>query len=109
MGSRDLSPWNEMNWAAFFASGALLVNGIPHLVQGLCGNRFQSPFAKPPGVGESSPLVNVLWGFLNLLVSGILIGVSGLRFGINVGFALFAAGCLVSGAFLAVHFGKVRS
>ena len=27
---------------------------------------FQTPFASPPGIGKSSPVVNVLWGFLNL-------------------------------------------
>jgi extradiol dioxygenase family protein len=30
--------------------------------------QFQSPFASPPGVGESSPIVNVVWGFLNLAI-----------------------------------------
>jgi superfamily I DNA/RNA helicase len=46
-----------------FVSGLLLTNGVPHFVQGVCGNRFQSPFGYPPGIGESSPLSNTLWGF----------------------------------------------
>jgi hypothetical protein len=45
-----------------FVSGLLLTNGVPHFVQGVCGNRFQSPFGYPPGIGESSPLSNTLWG-----------------------------------------------
>jgi hypothetical protein len=45
-----------------FLGGALLANGVPHFVQGISGDPFQSPFASPPGVGESSPLSNVLWG-----------------------------------------------
>ena len=46
-----------------FVSGLFLANGVPHFVQGISGNRFQSPFATPPGVGESSPLINALWGY----------------------------------------------
>ena len=45
-----------------FLSGALLTNAISHSVQGVSGAPFQSPFASPPGIGESSPLSNVLWG-----------------------------------------------
>jgi len=55
-----------MHWYFYlleFLGGALLANGVPHFVQGTSGNPFQSPFAKPPGVGESSPLSNALWGF----------------------------------------------
>jgi len=37
-----------------FLSGMFLANGVPHFVQGVSGAPFQSPFAKPPGVGESS-------------------------------------------------------
>ena len=48
-----------------FVAGLFLANGVPHFVQGISGHWFQSPFASPPGVGESSPVVNVLWGFLN--------------------------------------------
>ena len=47
-------------------AGALVTNGIPHFVQGLSGAAFQSPFATPSGVGESSPQLNVYWGFANL-------------------------------------------
>jgi hypothetical protein len=39
-----------------FLSGALLASGVPHFVQGVSGAPFQSLFAKPPGVGESSPV-----------------------------------------------------
>src|SRR5277367_2598303 len=58
-----------MPWYVYllqFVSGLLFANGVPHFVQGVSGHRFQSPFASPPGVGESSPIVNVLWGFANL-------------------------------------------
>ena len=52
-----------------FVAGAFLANGVPHFVQGISGARFHTPFASPPGVGESSPVVNVLWGFFNLVIA----------------------------------------
>ena len=42
-------PWYD--YAAYFFAGAFLANSIPHFVQGVCGNQFQSPFASPPGRG----------------------------------------------------------
>ena len=57
---------------AGFFSGAFLTNFVPHFVQGVSGNRFPTPFAKPPGKGLSSPLVNTLWGLLNLFIGVVL-------------------------------------
>ena len=54
---------------AYFFGGAFLANTIPHLVNGISGSPFQSPFASPPGVGLSSSTVNVLWGMFNLSVA----------------------------------------
>jgi hypothetical protein len=65
-----------MHWydyLAYFFGGAFLANCLPHLGSGISGHPFQSPFAKPPGVGLSSSTVNVLWGFLNLVVAYLLI------------------------------------
>jgi hypothetical protein len=62
-----------MHSVSYFFGGAFLTNAIPHLVSGLTGRPFQSPFAKPPGQGLSSSTVNVLWGFFNLAVSYVLI------------------------------------
>jgi hypothetical protein len=54
---------------AYFFGGAFFANTIPHLVNGISGLPFQSPFAKPPGEGLSSSTVNVLWGMFNLAVA----------------------------------------
>ena len=65
-----------MNWlylVSYFFGGIFLANAIPHLVSGMMGRSFQSPFAKPPGKGLSSSTVNVLWGFGNLVVAYCLI------------------------------------
>jgi hypothetical protein len=59
-----------MKWYNYLSSlfaGFFLANAVPHFVQGICGNFFPTPFANPPGVGLSSPTVNVLWGLLNLV------------------------------------------
>jgi hypothetical protein len=53
--------------------GAFLANAIPHVVSGMTGRPFQSPFARPPGQGLSSSTVNVVWGVINLAVAYILI------------------------------------
>ena len=60
-------------YTSYFFGGAFLTNAIPHFVSGVMGRPFQSPFAKPPGKGLSTSTVNVLWGFLNLVVGYILI------------------------------------
>jgi hypothetical protein len=66
-----------MRWyhhVGYFFGGLFLANAIPHLVSGTLGRPLQSPFASPPGVGLSSALVNVLWGFFNLAVGYVLVG-----------------------------------
>ena len=93
-----------------FISGLFLANGVPHFVQGISGHWFQTPFASPPGVGESPPLVNVLWGFLNLAI-GFALMWSFAPKGINVvaEWAIVGLGVLVAAVCLSRHFGRVRS
>jgi hypothetical protein len=64
-------PWLAL--LAYFFGGAFGANAVPHLVAGMMGRPFQSPFARPPGQGLSSSTVNVLWGFLNLVLAYLLI------------------------------------
>ncbi len=65
-----------MDWyvylARFFA-GAFLANAVPHFVSGMQGRRFPSPFASPPGRGESSSTVNVVWGSANAVAGYLLL------------------------------------
>lgn len=63
---------NWYNYVACFFAGAFLANFVPHFVHGISGDRFPTPFARPPGKGLSSPTLNVGWAFLNLLVGGVL-------------------------------------
>jgi hypothetical protein len=59
---------NSHNYIACFFSGMLVANGVPHFVHGISGDRFPTPFAKPPGKGLSSPTLNVIWALGNLIV-----------------------------------------
>jgi hypothetical protein len=96
-----------MIWIAWFFAGAFLCNSLPHLVAGLQGRPFPSPFAKPRGIGNSSPLVNVLWGMFNVVVGLVLLSLQPVSIGLNVPFVVVIAGALAIGVFLALHFGKV--
>jgi hypothetical protein len=63
---------NALHDLSYFFGAAFLSNAAPHLLSGVMGRPFQSPFAKPPGQGLSSSTVNVLWGFFNLAVGYLL-------------------------------------
>ena len=98
-----------MEYLAYFAAGAFFANGIPHFVNGISGNNFQSPFAKPPGVGESSGLINVLWGLVNLVIANLLVmGVGDFKTGFTLDLLVLAAGFCGTALALAWYFGRVR-
>jgi hypothetical protein len=60
------------NYIACFFAGFFLANTIPHLIHGVSGDSFPTPFANPPGKGLSSPMVNTLWALFNLVVGYLL-------------------------------------
>ena len=64
---------NWYNYVACFFAGAFLANVVPHFFHGISGDRFPTPFAKPPGRGLSSPTVNVVWAWINLVVGYVLL------------------------------------
>jgi hypothetical protein len=98
-----------MIWVAWFFAGAFLCNALPHLAAGLQGRPFPSPFAKPRGIGLSSPLVNVLWGMFNVVVVLVLLSLQPVTIGLNGPFIVVIAGALAIGVYLALHFGQVLS
>ncbi|QHN03434.1 hypothetical protein FTO74_08695 [Granulicella sp. WH15] len=98
---------NRLHLVSYFLGGLFLANAIPHLVSGMMGRPFQSPFAKPSGEGLSSSTVNVLWGFFNAIVGYLLVvhvGNFELR-SIRDVLAL-AVGAMLIGLFSARHFGQ---
>lgn len=96
-----------MSFLPFFLAGLLSCNCIPHLAAGLRGERFPTPFARPRGVGLSSPVVNFLWGAGNLAVAAWLVGILD-RFASAASAGLFAIAFVAAGIYLSLHFGKVR-
>jgi hypothetical protein len=101
-----------MEWYTYLAyifAGVFITNGVPHFVQGVAGNRFQSPFASPPGVGESSPLVNVIWGLINFAIGYVLIfKVGEFQFGLTRSALMVFIGATATASYLAVYFKRVR-
>ena len=61
----------------YFFGGMFAFNSMPHLVTGIAGNKHMTPFGK-----DSSAMLNVLWGFLNISISVLLLNFtqSGIRF-----------------------------
>jgi hypothetical protein len=99
-----------MQWthlASYFFGAAFLTNSVPHLVSGVMGRPFQSPFAKPPGQGLSSSTVNVVWGFFNLVIAYVLIlRVGAFDLHLMDQIIAFGLGILLTGVLLARQFGK---
>ena len=98
------------HYIAYFFGGGFLMNAVPHLVAGVSGNPFQTPFASPPGEGLSSATVNVLWAAFNLLAAYLLLRRTG-NFDLRetkhaVAFGL--DGLLVMAIMLARAFGRLH-
>jgi hypothetical protein len=97
-----------MDYIAVFFAGAFLCNSLPHLACGLSGAPFPTPFAKPHGVGNSSPLVNFLWGAANFFAGLYLLQRHPVSVGLGIDFLVLLTGVLALGTFSAVHFARVR-
>ena len=95
------------HYLAYFWGGAFLTNAIPHFVSGVTGHPFQSPFAHPPGEGLSPALVNVVWGFFNLVIGYLLVfrvGTFEIRKTCHA--AVFGVGALLMAVMLAHSFAR---
>jgi hypothetical protein len=98
-----------MNWSEYvacFFAGMFLANVVPHFVQGVSGERFPTPFAKPPGKGLSSPVVNVVWALFNLVVGYLLFRVGKVSSGGNLALGVFFAGIAAISVMLSLNFAK---
>ena len=95
------------HYVAYAFGGLFFANAVPHLVAGMMGRPFQSPFAKPPGEGFSSSRVNALWGGLNLVVAYLLLWhVGTFTLGNFVHAAVAGVPALGSAVLLAQRFGR---
>jgi hypothetical protein len=101
-----------VNWyyyiACFFA-GTFLANVVPHFVHGISGDRFPTPFARPPGKGLSSPTVNLLWALVNLVAGYVLFRIGKVSSGSEAALVVFFAGIAAISTVLSVRFTKKQA
>lgn len=97
-----------MPYVWLFFAGAFFCNAVPHLASGLQGLPFPTPFARPRGRGDSSPVVNVVWGFVNIVIALALGMHPHEQSATREDVLTVLAGALVMGLFLAFHFGAVQ-
>lgn len=55
----------------YFLSGMFAFNSLPHLISGVIGNKHMTPFSK-----DSSAVLNVGWGFLNLASAFLILSLT---------------------------------
>lgn len=84
-----------------FLAGVLGANGIPHFVVGILGKKHHTPFGRP-----SSAIVNVVWGWVNFVVAGLLLYWANVHTHLLRAFALVAIGALLIALLLAYTWAK---
>ncbi|SRR6266496_4661481 len=109
--SRKFKRLTIMHWYNYiicFFAGTFLANVVPHFVHGISGDRFPTPFARPPGKGLSSPTVNVVWALVNLIVGYALFRVGKVSSGGNLALVVFFIGIAALSTWLSVLFAKIK-
>ena len=109
--SRKFKRLRIMHWYNYiicFFAGTFLANVVPHFVHGISGDRFPTPFARPPGKGLSSPTMNVVWALVNLIVGYALFRVGKVSSGGNLALVVFFIGIAALSTWLSVLFAKIR-
>jgi hypothetical protein len=97
-----------LDYVSYFFGGAFVTNAVPHFVSGMMGRPFPSPFAKPPGKGLSSPVVNALWGFLNVAIGyALTCRVGNFDLHTTPDVVAWGLGSLLMSVMTARHFGRV--
>ena len=75
-------------------------------VHGISGDRFPTPFARPPGKGLSSPTVNVVWALFNLAVGYVLFRAGNASSGNDAALLIFFAGIAAISILSSVRFAQ---
>lgn len=85
-----------MNLVLGFIAGMLLVNSVPHVISGVLGKTHMTPLSK-----DSSAIVNVVWGFVNILLGAYVLNLSGIELSrvlaLDTNSLVFLAGALFMG------------
>jgi drug/metabolite transporter (DMT)-like permease len=96
-----------MEWYQYlagFLAGVFFANAVPHFVHGISGDKFPTPFAKPPGRGLSSPTTNVLWALLNIIIACSLFRISKFHHDKPLELIILFAGVVVMSTLLSNRF-----
>jgi hypothetical protein len=99
---------NWYNYIASFFAGTILANVVPHFLHGISGDRFPTPFARPPGKGLSSPTVNVVWALVNLVLGYLLFRLGKVSSGGNLALIAFFTGIAALSIWLSVLFAHLN-
>jgi len=91
-----------------FIAGGLFMNVLPHLLTGIVGRPFPSPFSEPPGVGLSSPVANIIWATINFLLASACVYFGKLNQRHRTIFLAYFAGALAMALNLARYFGSLQ-
>jgi len=94
---------------ALVFSGAFITNFLPHFIHGISGKTFTTPFAKPRGIGPSSPTLNVIWGVFNLMMGLFLAQLGHLKSGSTILWISFFTGFIAMALFLSKRLAKQHS
>jgi hypothetical protein len=94
------------NYLAIFFSGVFLSNAIPHFVNGISGDKFPTPFSKPPGQGLSSATLNVIWAGLNLVIAALIYRAGKMQTGNVLHVVVFFAGFMLMSVMMSSQFSK---
>ena len=91
-----------MSMVWYFLGGLFAFNAIPHLVKGIAGQTHMTPFKR-----VSSPILNVIWAFINLLIAGWILGVASGNGGLVLPWAVSVSGTdmwafIVGGLFISL-------
>lgn len=90
-----------------FLGGMFIFNSLPHLVKGITGEKHMTPFKR-----ASSPMLNVVWAFVNMLLGALILGLdSSGRLDVlsGVNFWAFMLGGLLMTFMDAALFGKANA
>jgi hypothetical protein len=98
----QIMEWHQ--YIACFFAGAFSANVVPHFVAGIQGNKFPTPFAKPPGKGLSSATVNMAWALFNMLIAALLFKAGHISGDHPVNLAVYFAGISVLSLLMSKHF-----
>lgn len=94
--------WHQ--YLACFFAGAFSANIVPHFVAGIQGNKFPTPFAKPPGKGLSSATINMARALFNMLIATLLFKNGRISIDYPLTLIIYFAGILALSLWLSKHF-----